>query len=226
MADAPVTAPAAATSTPAAPAPVAPAPSTPAVAAAAPSTPAPATTPTSQPTAPVSTGTEAAPAATEGSAPTEAPAPLFTLPEDVKLAPEALGKFDAFLRGKLSTDGKVSLTSQEVVDQFLTQAKDANERWAKQIQDTDAANAALCKSRFTPAQLSQAESAVGFFSSYEPGFHEFAKRQLNDPVFVNAMRIIGEKLSEDVFEPGPVPVTTASRKSPAERMGYAKPKTN
>jgi hypothetical protein len=138
------------------------------------------------------------------------------------LAPEAASKFDAFLRTKLTADGKVTLTSQEVLDQFLEQAQDANARWAKQITDTDKANEAICKQRFTPAQLSLSETAVGFFSSFDPEFRDFAKRQLNNPVFVNAMRNIGERLSEDAFEIGNASPPPVSKKSAAERMGYSK----
>src|SRR5580700_7305369 len=191
MADA-TAAPATGTST--TPTQVAPEPSTPAVAAQAT---APTTTPASA-TTEVSPSAATAPAATDGPAPTtpaEPAAPLFTIPEDIKLAPEATTKFDSFLRGKLSADGKVVLTSQEVTDHFIEQAKDANTRWAKQMEDLDKSNADACKARFTPAQLSQAEAAVGFASSIDPGFREFAKRQLNDPVFVNFMREIGERLS-------------------------------
>jgi hypothetical protein len=219
LADA-TTAPAPATST-TAPAPVAPAPSTPAVVADA-STPT--TTPPSEATAPVSPEPVAAAAAPQEAAPTapaEPPAALFTLPEDIKLAPEATQKFEAFLRPKLGADGKVSLTSQEVADQFIEQAKDANVRWMKQMEDLDKSNEKLCKQRFTPAQLSQAEAAVGFASSIDPGFREFAKRQLNDPVFVNFMREIGERLSEDEFERGSMP-PSAPRRGPMTRAEAGK----
>jgi len=154
------------------------------------------------------------------------PAPLFTIPETIKLAPEATQKFESFLRAKLTADGKVTLTSQEVLDQFVEQAQDANARWQKQVADTDKANEAVCKERFTPAQLSAAETAVGFFSSFDPAFRDLAKRQLNDPVFINAMRNVGERLSEDTFEIAGTPPPPPNRKSAAERMGYAKPKTN
>lgn len=204
--------------------------STPPVAAAAPTTAAttdPSTTDASPATTAPSTDSPAVSTAPVTAAPaTEGSAPLFTLPDDVKLAPEATSKFESFLKAKLSTEGKVVMTSQEVVDQFLEQAKDANARWAKQIEDTDKANEKACKERFTPAQLSAAETAIGFASSYDPSFRDFAKRQLNDPVFTNFMRIIGERLSEDTFEVAGNPPPQVNRKSPAERMGYAKPKPN
>lgn len=196
--------------------------STPVTAATA-TTPAETTTPTSTTEAAASAAVVAAPAVTEG---TVAAAPLFTIPADVKLAPEATQKFESFLKAKLSADGKVNLTSQEVVDQFLEQGRDANARWHKQIQDTDKANEAVCKERFTPAQLSAAETAIGFAASYDPAFRDFAKRQLNDPVFVNFMRNIGERLSEDTFEIAGSPPPPTNKKSAAERMGYAKPKPN
>jgi hypothetical protein len=181
------------------------------------------TTPTSQTAAPVSPEPAAAPGALKEPTPTAVtePAPLFTLPEDVKLAPEATQKFESFLKPKLGLDGKVALTSQEVADHFIEQAKDANVRWRKQIEDLDKSNEAVCKSRFTPAQLSKAEAAVGFAASIDPDFREFAKRQLNDPTFVNFMREIGERLSEDEFEVGSMPSAPA-RKGPMTRAEAGK----
>jgi hypothetical protein len=218
MADAPAAAPTGTSSTP--PATVAPA--APAAATAAPAID-PKTTPTSEAAAPVSPEPVAAPAAPQEAAPTEPsePAgPLFALPEDVKLAPEATTKFETFLKAKL-VDGKVVMTSQEVADHFIDQAKDANARWMKQIEAKNSENEAACKKRFTAAQLSQAESAVGWASSIDPGFREFAKGQLNDPVFVNFMREIGERLSEDEFERGSMPVTP-TRKGPMTRAEAGK----
>ena len=55
----------------------------------------------------------------------------------------------------------------------------------------------------------------------DPGFREFAKRQLNDPVFVNFMREIGERLSEDEFERGSMP-SVAPRKGPMTRAEAGK----
>ncbi len=216
MADAP-TAPATAASTPA-PAPAEP--STPVVAAPAI---APTTTPASPAAATVSPDPAATPAAPQEVTPTAIPEakPLFTLPDDAKLAPEATTKFESFLKGKLAADGKVVLTSQEVADHFIEQARDANARWTKQIEALDKSNEAACKTRFTPAQLSAAETAVGFASSLDPAFREFAKRQLNDPVFVNFMREMGERLSEDEFEIGSMPAT-APRKGPMTRADAGK----
>jgi hypothetical protein len=226
-----------ATGTPTPTPPVAPAASTPA-AAASPSTPA--TKPTSQAAAPVSPEPVAAPVVQQEAAPTSIPAtateqPLFTLPDDAKLAPEARTKFEGFIKSKL-VDGKVVMTSQEVADHFLEQSRDNVSRVEalvkKQIETIDKTNEAACKSRFTAAQLSQAEAAVGFASSIDPAFREFAKRQLNDPVFVNFMREIGERLSEDEFEQGSQPVIT-QRKGPMTRKeagnvlyGKTLPKTN
>lgn len=225
MADATPTTPTGTSSTPVSPTPAGEGQSTPA--AAAPTTDATPTTPTTAATPPTSVAAPG-PAATQDATPSAdaKPAPLFTIPETIKLAPEATAKFDSFLRTKLTADGKVTLTSQEVMDQFLEQAQDANLRWQKQVTDTDKANEALCKQRFTPAQLSAAETAIGFASSLDPSFRELAKRQLNDPVFVNFMREIGERLSEDTFETAGNPPPPQNKKSAAERMGYAKPKPN
>jgi hypothetical protein len=143
------------------------------------------------------------------------------LPEGIKLADEVTSKFETFLKPRLGADGKVSLTPQEVADQFIEQAKDANARWVKQIEARNQENEALCKSRFTPAQLSQAETAVGWASSIDPSFREFAKNQLNDPTFVNFMREIGERLSEDEFERGSVP-SAPQRRGPMSRAEAGK----
>lgn len=179
------------------------------------------TTPTSDAAATVIPDPAAAPVAKQEVTPPVEATPLFTLPDDVKLAPEATQKFESFLKPKLNAEGKVMLTSQEVADHFIEQAKDANTRWRKQIEDLDKSNEAACKSRFTPAQLSQAEAAVGFASSIDPNFREFAKRQLNDPTFVNFMREIGQRLSEDEFELGSMP-SVAVRKGPMTRTEAGK----
>ena len=100
--------------------------------------------------------------------------------------------------------------------EFIEQASDANARWTKQIEARNTENETACKSRFTPAQLSVAETAVGWASSLDPSFREFAKSQLNDPVFVNFMRAVGEKLSEDEFEQGSLP-STPQRRGPMTR---------
>jgi hypothetical protein len=232
MADAaPTTTPATNTSTPAAET-VAAAPATTAKTAEPSTTTQPSTTPVTESPKPVETTVAkqdatpvTEPAKTEP-AKTEPTGPLFTLPTDLKLDDGAKATFEAFVKSKLQPDGKLSLTAQEVVDTYVAQARDAYTRWQKQIQDTDKANADTCKARFTPAQLAQSETAVGFFSSYDPQFREFAKSQLNSPVFVNAMRLVGERLSEDSFEPAGNQPATPARRTPAERMGYVKAKSN
>jgi hypothetical protein len=118
--------------------------------------------------------------------------PLFTLPEDFKPPEAMVTKFTEFAKGL--PDKKLA---QGVADLYVQMAREANSAWQKQIEDTDKANAEACKARFAPEELAAAETAVGWFSSYEPDFRAFAKRQLNDPVFTNAMRLVGELLSED-----------------------------
>jgi hypothetical protein len=209
MADAPVTAPAAGTpSTPttaAAPSASAPAPAAPAATSPAPSQPA---------TQGVTTAET--PVATTESPQADPTAPLFTLPADMNLAPESVTAFESAIKPKL-LDGKVSLSPQEVVDLFASQARDANTRWQKSLDTLNTTNEAECKSRFTPAQLAASERAIGFLSSFEPQFRELAKIQLNSPIFVNAMRIVGERLSEDNFEragnPSPARPKTRAEKA-------------
>lgn len=147
---------------------------------------------------------------------TEAAKPLFTISPDVKFAPEAVSAFEAAMKGKLVGD-KVNATPQEIADMFVAQATDANTRWQKQLTDLNASNETACKTRFTPAQLAASEKAIGFLSSFDESFREVAKRQLNDPSFVNAMRIVGERLSEDRFEiagnPSPAAPKTRAEKA-------------
>lgn len=162
---------------------------------------------------------KAEPAKTDPPAEPAKAEPLFTLPEDFKPPATAVTKFTTAI-SKAMVDGKLSLTPQQVVDMYVEQARDANAAWQAQIEQTDAANKAACQQRFSPQQLKAAESAVGWFSSFEPAFHDFSKRQLNDPVFVNAMRLIGESLQEDEFLPASPPGPT--KRSPAEIMGYTK----
>lgn len=219
MADAAPTPAAEPTSTPASPAVAA----SPAIAA----DPTPTPTQASPSAAPESPKPAVAPDAKQDAKPSaEPPQALFSLPDDLKLDDGSKTKFEGFLRSKLTSDGKVLLTSQEVMDQFAEQARDAYSRWQQQIADTDKANAAECQRRFTPAQIAESETAVGFISSYEPAYRDFAKSQLNNPVFVNAMRLIGERLSEDTFERGSAAPPPPATKSRAERMGYGKPKPN
>jgi len=204
-------------------------PAEPVTAATAPSTSAPAAAPAAAapakeatpPTAPV----QSAQPSTDAAKPTQtSDQPLIAIPEDMKIAPAAIAKFDSALRPKL-IEGKVSLTPQEVADLFFQQARDANEAWQKQQSEQDKAWEAECRTRFSHAQLETAKTAVSFFKSFDPGFESLAKQFGNHPTFVNAMRIVGERLSEDTFETGGAPPAPAS-KSRAERMGYAKPKSN
>ena len=208
--------------------------STPTTAATAPVT-APAPAPTTQPAAadsaptttpstaqPAPAATDSPPATTAATAdtapktdgtPATAPAtPTFTVPEDMKLAPEAVTKFTDFVKGKTPTaDGKVTLSPQEIVDLFADQARTAQQRWQTQLAAQDKAWEAESKARFSAPQLAAAETGIGFLTSYEPAFRELAKSYRNNPAFVNAMRIVGERLSEDTFEKG------ASNPTPPKR---------
>ena len=197
--------------------------STPTAAAVAPSATAPTSTTPTQTAAPAATDTTPSPAtpapattdstpattaATADTAPkadaTQAPAPAkppFTLPEDMKLAPEAVTKFTDFVTAKSpDAEGKFSLTAQELVDVFASQARDASQRWQQRLVAQDKTWEAESKARFTPAQLAASETGIGFLTSFEPAFRELAKSFLNHPSFVNAMRVVGERLSEDTFE--------------------------
>jgi hypothetical protein len=139
----------------------------------------------------------------------------------MKLAPAAIEKFDSALRPKLSADGKVTVTPQEIADLFFDQARDASEAWKTQQSEQDAAWKAETLKRFSTAQLAARDTAIGFLSSVDPAFRELAKQFEHHPTFVNAMRTIGERLSEDTFEIGGAPPAPA-KKTPAQRMGYAK----
>jgi hypothetical protein len=132
--------------------------------------------------------------------PVAEPPPLFTLPDDVKIADEARTKFETFVKGKLA-DGKITLTAQELVDAYLDQARDANQRWTAAQVAQDKAWETESKQRFNETQLAAAETGVGWLSSFDPQFREVAKAFKNHPTFVNAMRLVGERLSEDTFEP-------------------------
>lgn len=175
------------------------------------------TAPETKPTEPVT----AEPAKADPANPAEPvkDEPLFKLPDGVKLLPQAQTRFENFVKGKL-TDGKLMLTPQEVLDHYLEHAQELNTLWQTRQADLDKANTAECKQRFTPAQLAAAETGVGYLSSFEPQFREVAKAFLNHPTFVNAMRLVGERLSEDSFEPaGKAPQT--ARKS-AKDVLYGK----
>lgn len=152
--------------------------------------------------------------------PAPADAPLFVLPEDFKPPETMVAQFADSVKGKL-IDGKLQMTPQEVADLYVAMARGANADWQKQVEDTNKANEVACKSRFSAEELTAAETAVGWFSSFEPAFRDFSKRQLNDPTFTNAMRIVGELLSEDEFPDRPATPAPA-KKTPAQRMGYDK----
>ncbi|MDB6107846.1 MAG: hypothetical protein JWO52_7845 [Gammaproteobacteria bacterium] len=159
--------------------------------------------------------------------PKAAPAPLFTLPEDLKVDPASVSKFDGVLRGKM-VDGKLNLTAQEVVDLYADQARDANTRWHAQMVAQDKEWEQQSRTRFTAAQLAAAETGVGFLTSRQLAnaekagikdsvpFRDLAKQFRNNPDFVEVMRIVGESLAEDTFEKGAAPAP--ARKSAAERL--------
>lgn len=119
----------------------------------------------------------------------------------MKLAPEAVTKFEGAIKGKLA-DGKITLTAQELVDLYADQARDAATRWQAAQQAQSAEWETESKQRFTAQQLAAAETGVGFLSSFDPQFRELCASFKNHPTFVNAMRIVGERLSEDSFEIG------------------------
>lgn len=155
-------------------------------------------------------------------------APLFTLPDDFKVPDSARSKFEAAIKS-VTVDGKLNVTPQQIVDWYVEQARDANADWQKSVETLNAQNEASCKTRFSAQQLAASETAVGWFKSMDPAFEDFAKRQLNDPVFVNAMRTVGELLSEDTFEPaGKVPVTSNRPRTRAEaaKLLYPSAKSN
>jgi hypothetical protein len=148
--------------------------------------------------------------------------PLFKLPEDVKLADAAVAKFDASVRPLLGPDGKLSLTPQQLADLFVDQARDGQVRWQQQITEQNAAWEAESRQRFSTQQLAAAETGVGFLSSFDPAFRELSREFKNNPTFVNAMRVVGERLSEDKFEIDGTPAPAAQKRSRAQVMGYAK----
>jgi hypothetical protein len=144
----------------------------------------------------------------------------------LKLAPEAVSKFEAFLKAKSPVDGKFSMTAQELIDEYASQARTAYQRWQTQLAEQNSTWEAESKARFTAPQLAAAETGIGFLTSFEPAFRELAKSFRNNPSFVNAMRVVGERLSEDTFEIAGAPPPQITKKSAAERMGYVKPRTN
>jgi hypothetical protein len=184
-----------------------------------------ATTPVAQPSA-AQTDPVAAPVATPAPKAADA-APLFTLPEDLKIDPASVSKFDGVLRSKM-VDGKLNLTGQDIVNLYAEQARDAQARWQASQVAQDKEWEQQSKTRFTAAQLASAEVGIGFLTSRqlanaEKGgikdsvpFRDLAKQFRNNPDFVEAMRIVGESLAEDTFERGAPP--RAAKKSLAERM--------
>jgi len=215
------TAPATATATP----PVTPA------ASAAPATdttpataqPTPATTDSSPATTATTADTAPKTDATQATAPAK---PAFTLPVDMTLSPEAVTKFTDFVTAKTpDAEGKFTLTAQELVDVYATQARDAQQRWHSHMATQDKTWEAESKARFTPAQLAASETGIGFLTSFEPAFRELAKSFLNHPSFVNAMRVVGERLSEDTFEISGAPPPQPQKRA-AKDILYPKRATN
>lgn len=181
----------------------------PAATPAAPSTP----TPAADPAKPAAAAT-GSPATPDPAKPAEAkPAEYvrtFKLPKDMKISDEAQASFDEFMKaGKLG--------QQDIVDHFAAQARLANTAWQAQQKAQNDAWEAECKTRFNAAQLAAAETGVGFLSSFDPQFRDIAQQFKNHPSFVNAMRVVGERLSEDTFEGGGRP-PTAPKKSAASIM--------
>jgi hypothetical protein len=145
--------------------------------------------------------------------------PLFTLPEDFKPPDRMVTKFTDTVKAKM-VDGKLGMSPQEVATLYVDMARDANADWQKQVEQTDAKNSQFCKEHFSTEQLAASETAVGFFSDSDPGFRDFAKRQLNDPRFVNLMRYIGESLAEDNFDPNQrIPLVTVDKRPLHQRLG-------
>lgn len=116
--------------------------------------------------------------------------------------------------------------AQGVADLYVGLARDANTAWQKQIESVDRSNLETCKRVFNAEELAAAETAVGFFSTYNPGFRDFAKRQLNDPLFTLVMRYVGEQLSEDAIGNPSLPTkptdTRPLRERAAEALGYSR----
>jgi hypothetical protein len=192
------------------------APAEPAVAPAGPSStpaaaPAPAASPTpATPAEPVSAAPPAEPPKVAPAEPPKAPEPLFKLPDDLKVDAAAVSKFETVLKAK-TIDGRLQLTPQDVVDMFAEQARDAHTLWQTQITTQDAAWKAESAQRFSKEQLALSETGVAFLRSFDPDFVELTKGIANHPTFVNAMRVIGERLSEDSLE------IEGARPTPARR---------
>lgn len=159
----------------------------------------------------------------------ETPDPAaFKLPEDLTFSPEAVTSLQAALHGKL-VDGKLNLSAQDVADFLADQARTGMQRWQQSQVEQDRAWEAQSKQRFTPAQLSRAEAAIGYLTSKQlesaeraglkdvTPFRDLAKGFKNHPDFVEVMRIVGDSLSEDTFEHGSN-TPQRGKKSLAERM--------
>lgn len=123
----------------------------------------------------------------------------YTIPEDMKISERARGRFNTFLKER-TKDGALSLKPQDVVDLYVAQAREAYENWQREVTAQSETWKAESRTRFSVAQLEAAETGVGFLSSFEPSFRELVKGIADHPSFVNAMREIGERLSEDSFE--------------------------
>jgi len=148
---------------------------------------------------------------------TDPDAPLFTLPDDFKPPESMVTKFTEALKSYPPE------SRQKTADLYVELARDANAQWLKTIEDTNRTNEAACKATFSSEELAAAKTAVGWFASFDPKFREVAKRQLNDPVFTNAMRLVGELLSEDDLgrpEPPPKPVDNRSLRERAQEKLY------
>lgn len=141
--------------------------------------------------------TKTEPTKTEVTPPADAP--LFKLPEDMQLAPETVTRFETMVKGKLK-DGALQLTPQDLVDLYAGEAREAYKSWEQQIVAQDQAWKTESEKRFNKDQLAAAETGVGFLSSFDPQFRELTKGIANHPAFVNVMRVIGERLSEDTFQ--------------------------
>jgi hypothetical protein len=154
----------------------------------------------------------------------------FTLPDDFKVGDTAKAKFTEALKSGLK-DGKLTLTGQQIVDLYVSQARDAQSAWQDQIKSLDAANLAACKKGFTAEEISAAETAVGWMTSrFDPSFRDdYAKRQLNDPRFVRLMSMIHDAyIAEDTFEPGtkPSPATDTRNTRQKFQEKFYGPKPN
>jgi hypothetical protein len=141
--------------------------------------------------------------------------PLFKLPEDFKPSDTAVAKFTEYAK-KLPPG-----MAQSAADVYVEMARDAASAWDAQIKAVNAANEAACKATFTGEELAAAETAVGWFSRFDPKFREVAKRQLNDPTFVNAMRLVGMSLSEDTLGKPSAPPPPVDKRSLHERAAAA-----